>query len=151
MITTCFDKVWEHYVRSVSSCERDGGESYSDKLVCAGEHKWEQMGKRCKEAGLGVSCARSQGKKRTDVEKKTRRESYFRRNQKYRRYRPYGPPAAEGDRSWEWEDLIARRASSRNRSSMSSSFQSIRKKQEPAWIRGRRRAAGKETGWEKEM
>ena len=35
------------------------------------------MGKRCKEAGLGVSCARSQGKKRTDVEKKLEENHIF--------------------------------------------------------------------------
>lgn len=69
--------------------------------------------------------------------------SYFPR---IRKYRPGGRPAAEERQGLVMEDLIARRASSRNRSSKSNSFRSIRKKRGPTWIQGRQKAVGKETG-----
>lgn len=78
---------------------------------------------------------------------RTKRGSYFPR---IRKYRPCGRPAVEGRQGSVLEDLIARRASSRNRSSRSNSFRSTRKKQEPTWTRGRQKAVGKGTECNKE-
>lgn len=107
------------------------------------------MGKRCEEAGLWCKKpwerTEEDGGAGTDGGR-TKRGSYFPR---IRKYRPCGRPAAEGRQGLVLEDWIARRASSRNRSSTSNSFRNTRKKREPAWIRGRQKVVGKETEWDK--
>ena len=108
------------------------------------------MGRRCEGAGDGAG---RRGKQRNGDGGagvnggETRIESYFPR---IRKYRPGGRPAAEERRGLVMEDLIARRASSRNRSSKSNSFRNTRKKQGPTWTRGRQKVVGKETEWNKE-
>jgi len=98
------------------------------------------MGKRCE--GTELLCKKRKGDEGAG-DGKTKRESYFRRIQKYH---PCGQPAAEEGQGSVLEDLIARRASSRNRSSMSSSFRNTRKKRGPTWTRGHQKVVDKETG-----
>lgn len=127
----------------LSWCERGTGKSYNDKLVCARDGRWSRWESVAKRPDYGTGSERGAGTDGGEI----KRGSYFPR---IRKNRPYGRPAAEGRRDLVLEGLIARRASSRNRSSKSNSSRNTRKKQEPTWIRGRQKVVGKETEWERE-